>query len=131
MLKGLGYTCLDRSKIIALSDDQKLSVTNLANEKARQIGNLLNADAVIIATIPSMGIDRSLNIYYENIDIKAISVASGQTIWNSRLNGRVDATDLEANSHMVILDSIESKLYDLLQSKLKSATNQAKEVKNH
>ena len=127
MLKGLGYTCLDRSKIIALSDDQKLSVTNLSNEKVQQIGRLLNADAVIVATIPSMGINRSLNIYYENIDIKAISVASGQAIWNSRLNGSVDATDLEANSHMVILDSIESKLYDLLQSKLKSAINQAKE----
>lgn len=131
MLKSLGYACLDRSRIIAVLDDRKLSVADLTNEKAQQIGNLINADAVIIATIPSMGINRAQNIYYENIEIKAISVANGQIIWNSRLKGSVDATGQEANSHMVILDAIESKLYDLLQDKLKSAIHQANEGNDH
>jgi len=120
MLIGLGYGCVERSTITALVDDQKLSLSDLTTEKAKQIGRLLNVDAVIIAKIPSMGKNHALNTYYEDIEIKAISVANGHVIWNSLLKGSVDAGQ-DVYGHMVVLDSIESKLYDLLQTKLKLA----------
>jgi tetratricopeptide (TPR) repeat protein len=130
MLKGLGYEYLERPKIIALVDDQKLSLTELTNEKAQRIGRLVGSDAVIIATIPAMGKNHALNTYYEDIEIKAISVADGHTIWSSFLKGSADGGQ-DAYGHMIILDSIESKLYDLLQKKLKPAISQVKDVKNH
>ena len=129
-LKSLGYECIEKSKIMTLLDDQKMSLTDLTNEKAQQIGRLLKADAVIIATIPGMGKDFNLNTYFEQIEIKAILVADGHIIWNSLLKGSVDAGQ-EVYGHMVILDSIETKLYDLLQAKLQSAIHQDKEVKVH
>ncbi len=92
MLKGLGYECLQRSKIIALLEDHKLSFNDLTNEKAQQIGHLINSDAVIIASIPSMGINRAQNTYFEDIEIKAISTADGHIIWNSILKGSAESS---------------------------------------
>jgi hypothetical protein len=100
-------------------DNQKLSLTGLTDEKAQKIGKLIKTDAVIIATIPSMGKNHPSNVYFEDIKIRAISVANGQVVWNSLLKGSVVA-DQDKYDYTLILDSIESKLYDLLQSKLKA-----------
>jgi tetratricopeptide (TPR) repeat protein len=112
ILTNLGYVCLDRQKITDYSVNQKLSFSDLTAEKIQQIGHLINADAVIVATIPSMGRDRSSgqDAFFEKIEIKAILVADGQIIWSALLSGRVKIDpEVEAHSHMFILDSIESK----------------------
>jgi len=128
MLRGLGYNCLERSKVVEILDNQKLSLAGLSNEKAQQIGKLIKADAVIIATIPSMGKNHSRNMYFEDITIKAISVTSGQVVWSSQLKGSVVAGQ-NTYDYTLILDSMESKLYDLLQAKLKTEALQINDVK--
>lgn len=131
MLRRLGYVCTDRSKIVALIEDMGLSLVAVTNATAQQIGRMVNADAVIIAAISDMGINRQVNEYFEDIEIKAISAANGEIIWNSILKGSVDAGRTNANEHMQILDSIENKLYDHLGEKIMSETPQAKEVKRN
>jgi tetratricopeptide (TPR) repeat protein len=118
MMMRLGSDCVERSKLDAILNEQKLSPKGLTDEKVQYVGKLINADAVIIATIPSMGVHSTQSIYFEDIDIKAISVATGKVIWNSRLNGSVVA-NLDKYNYEIIIDTIETKLYELLASKLK------------
>ncbi len=125
MLRQLGYEYIDRSNMIAKIEDQRLSLSDMTNEKAQQIGKVIKADAVIITTITDMGKDHSKNLFYENISIRAISVTTGQVVWSSQLKGSV-AAGQDACNYSLILDSIESKLYERLQVKLQSGDRQVK-----
>jgi tetratricopeptide (TPR) repeat protein len=118
MMMRLGKDCVERSKLDAILNEQKLSLTGLTNEKAQYVGKLTNADAVIITTIPSMGVHQTQSIFYEDIDIKAVSVATGKILWKSMLKGGVTAEKFKYD-YEIILDNIETKLYELLESKLK------------
>jgi hypothetical protein len=118
MLLQLGFDCVERVKLEALLREQKLSLTGLTVDKAQYVGRLINADAVVITTIPSMGLHIDPYQYFEDIDIKAVSVASGKIIWKSNLKGNTLWGNISIDKD-IILDNIETKLYDLLQSKLR------------
>ncbi|HUJ18796.1 MAG TPA: CsgG/HfaB family protein [Nitrospirota bacterium] len=117
MMLRLGHECVERAKLEALLREQKLSQTGLTIEKAQYVGKLINADAAIITTIPGMGIHHSQSAYFVDIDIKAVSVSTGQILWKSLLKGFV-VTELFGNDYEVVLDNIETKLYELLERKL-------------
>lgn len=119
ILEGLGYKCINRGLIDKIINDNKLIFANLNNDTAQQIGKILGVDSVILATIPSMGKDHGKNMYFENINIKAISVIDGQVLWSSVLGGSVKDENVKY-SYLLILDSIEIKLYELLQQRLKT-----------
>ncbi len=122
LMMRLGRDCVERSKLDAIMKEQSLSLTGLTNEKAQYVGKLINADAVIIATIPSMGRHSTQSTFFEDIDIKAVSVATGKILWKSLLKGSVVAPQDKYNNDD-ILDTIETKLYKLLESKLKKEMN--------
>lgn len=119
MMMRLGKDCVERSKLDAILNERKLSLTGLTNEKAQYVGKLIKADAVIITTIPSMGVHQTQSIFYEDIDIKAVSVATGKILWKSLLKGSVVAEKFKYD-YEIILDNIETKLYGVLESKLKN-----------
>ena len=122
MMMRLGKDCVERSKLDAILTEQKLSLTGLTNEKAQYVGKLINADAVIITTIPAMGRHSTQSTYFEDIDIKAVSVATGKIIWKSLLKGSVVAP-IDTYNNDDTLDTIETKLYDLLEHKLKKGND--------
>ncbi len=94
------------------------TLSDLTDEKAKQIGRYIDADAVIIAIIPNMGKRNPLNTYFEEIVIRAVSVKTGKVIWNAKLVGNVDA-EPDKFEHTLLLDTIESKLYDDLENMLR------------
>jgi tetratricopeptide (TPR) repeat protein len=122
LMMRLGKDCVERSKLDAILKEQALSLTGLTNEKAQYVGKLINADAVVIATIPSMGLHSTQSTFFEDIDIKAVSVATGKILWKSLLKGSVVAPQDTYNNDD-ILDTIETKLYELLESKLRKGNN--------
>ena len=122
MIGRLGNDCIDRSKIDSALDAQNLSRTGFTNENAQSVGKLINADAVIITTIPAMGFYNAQSIFYEDLDIKAISVSTGKVLWKSLLKGSVLA-DRDKYIYAAIYDAMETKLYELLESKLKTELN--------
>ncbi len=119
MIMRLGKDCVERSKLDAILQEQKLSLTGLTNEKAQYVGKLINADAVIITSIPAMGMYHTESMFFEDIDIKAVSVSTGKILWKSLLKGSVIA-DKNKHADGLVLDVIETRLYELLESKLKN-----------
>jgi hypothetical protein len=64
-----------------------------------------------------LGVHSTQSIFFENIDIEAVFVATGKVIWKSLLHGRVVA-DLNKYNYEILTDTIETKLYEMLASKL-------------
>ncbi len=122
LIMRLGKDCVERSKLDAILKEQALSLTGLTNEKAQYVGKLINADAVIIATIPSMGRHSTQSTYFVDIDIKAVSVSTGKILWKSLLKGSTVA-EIDKYNYEDILNTIETKLYELLESKLNKGLN--------
>ena len=116
MLGNLGCEYVTQFQIARIFGDHNPPRKDITPEKIRQLG----ADAVVMATIVDMGLSRSLNQYYEVIDIQAISVKTGQPVWRSVINGSTSASPVPSN-YLTVLDSIESKLYEHLQSKLRES----------
>jgi len=117
LLLQLGFECVERVKLEALLSEQKLSLTGLTIDKAQYVGKLINADAVVLTTIPSMGLHADPYQYFEVIDIKAVSVASGKIMWKSNLKGNTARGNVRIDND-IIFDNIETKLYELLQKKI-------------
>ncbi len=117
MLLRLGYDCIERAKLDAILNEQKLSLTGLTKERAQYVGKLVSADAVVIAEIPAMGVHHPLRTCYEDIDIKAVSVSTGKILWKSLLKGSV-VSETESVDYRVVLDALETKLYELLEAKM-------------
>jgi hypothetical protein len=65
-----------------------------------------------------MGVNHQLRSFFKNIDIKAISTASGIELWNSHLGGSVSAENYRDYVDLIVLDSIEAKLLEHVQKKL-------------
>ncbi len=118
MLLRLGYNCVDRSKLEKILTEQKLSLSGVTVENAKNIGKLLAADAVVIVTIPDTGWFSEQNMSFTNISVKAVSVRTGSIVWKSILKGTV-AHDYKKIHDRIVVDHIESKLYRLLEEKLR------------
>ncbi|MBI3393867.1 MAG: tetratricopeptide repeat protein [Nitrospirae bacterium] len=119
MLEGLGFAYVERSKVVAIAGTEGRSVSATNPRYLQEVGRKSGADAVIVATIPAMGRDHSKGVYFEDIKIKALSVATGAVAWESKLEGTVPAKQ-EEYEHTLLLDSIERKLYNLLERILRT-----------
>lgn len=118
MLLRLGYNCIDRSKLDKILTEQKISLSEVTVDKAKNIGNILIADAVVIVTIPDMGWFKDQNMSFTQISVKAVSVKTGSVIWKSILKGTV-VHDYKKIHDRIVVDYIESRLYRLLEEKLR------------
>ncbi len=121
MLMRLGYDCVERVKLEALLAEQRLSLTGLTEEKGKLVGKLINADAVVMTSIPFLGVDTAQGAVIENIDIKMVSVTTGRILWKSLLRGSTVAHS-DSYNRQDIFDILETKLYDLLEAKLKNGS---------
>jgi hypothetical protein len=118
MIQHLGFDCVKRTDLTALSQKRNVSLAGLTNEKAQAIGQLAHADAVVIISIIDSGVDYKNSTVFEEMNLRAVSVATGKILWKSILKGSVEAEYGTYHVHEV-LDTIETKLYERLGSKLK------------
>lgn len=125
MLRRLGYDCIERSRTLDVLETQKVLHTTLTNEQAHEAAKALKVDAYVIATIPSMGRDQMAGKLFEDIEIKAMSTATGRVIWDTTLKGSV-VVEQDKYNPTLILDTMETKLYDVLMKKLRTEINAEK-----
>ncbi len=123
MVMRLGSECVERTNLNSILNERKISPSNIANENAQTVGKLMSADAVVITT-NSQKVYHATRTYVTDIDIKAVSVVSGNILWQSHLNGSVSVDASLTNLHELIYDTLETKLYNALEDKLQKVINQ-------
>jgi hypothetical protein len=115
VLMRLGFECIERSKLDRILAELQLAQSGLTEDNARKIGQLLNADAFVIITIPDMGWFEVQSTSFTDISIKAVSISTGVIL----LKGST-VHDINKIHDRLVVDFIETKLYDILESKLKN-----------
>jgi hypothetical protein len=118
LLLRLGYNCIDRSRLNRILAEQKLSLSEMTAGRAKKMGKLLVVDAVVIVTILDMGWFKDQNMSFTHISVEAVSVQTGSVIWKTILKGTAVHDDKMIHSRIVV-DSLESRLYRLLEDKLR------------
>lgn len=123
MIMRLGKECVDRIALTPLLKKQKISMSKISIEDALTVGKAMNAQAVIMTTINSRGFRNSSKTYFEGIIAKAVSVNTGQVLWESELKGSVVPADsVPYYLFELIYNSVETKLYDALEQRLNAST---------
>ena len=147
MIMRLGSECVDRTNMNSILDERKILLTRInylytqpvgqpngtyaardavnsqQNANAQTVGQLMGADAVIIA-MNSQNVNHNGGKYSAGIYIKAISVSTGRVLWESLLTGSVVVNESLTNLHELIYDTLEAKLYNTLEDKLQKEIKQ-------
>jgi hypothetical protein len=124
MVMRLGGESVDRTSLNSILEKQEINPNTYFNDAAVQtVGQLMGADAVILLT-SSHVIDHNTKKYSSSIYLRAVSVSTGKTLWESRLNGSVVVDKSLTNLHELIFDTIETKLYNELEIMLQKGINQ-------
>jgi len=119
MLLSLDKSCISRLKVMKELKGKELSYDNFESDSIiSDACNKLNIDAVILITIPDMGWLSEQKMSMTEINVKALSISTGEIIWKSFLKGYV-YHDLNKVSDQIVIENMESKLYKLLENKLK------------
>jgi hypothetical protein len=120
----LGGEAVDRTSFNSILEKQKINPnTYFSDADVQAVGQLMGADAVILAT-NSHFVDHKTKTYSSSIYLRAVSVGTGKTIWESRLNGSVVVDKSLTNLHELVYDTLETKQYNALEDKLQKEFNQ-------
>jgi len=114
-----GNECVERNLIREILKERKILATNISYDNAQSIGRQMSADVIVIGTHSHGGVGAT-QVWYAEVNIKAVSVSTGKILWKALLKSSAVVSDsINTYYHERIYEALDNSIYAVLEEMFK------------